>query len=94
MPQVPTVVPATLHAWFDPLARGRGTRGDPVILRRLAAGRALLATSRHDADAAGWTALQFERDGGMGRLRLVGIAPGAECRSVVPDAATFTVGGD
>lgn len=28
------------------------------------------------------------------RLRLVGLAPGATRRSVVPDAASLTVGGD
>ena len=92
MPQAPRVALSTLYARFDAIARGRDKHGDSgkahaAILERL-------ASSRHDAEAAGWTALALERDGGMGRLRLVGLAPGITSRSVVPDSASLTVGGD
>jgi hypothetical protein len=85
------IVPlSTLYAQFDAIARGRDRRGDSgaayaAILERLAA-------NRRGAEAAGWTALGLERDGGMGRLRLVGLAPGATHRAAVPDAGPPAVG--
>jgi hypothetical protein len=42
--------------------------------------------NRRAAEALGWTSIGFERDGGLGRLRLVGVAPNGRKRSVVPDA--------
>jgi hypothetical protein len=96
MPESPRVALSTLYTQFDAIARGRDKHGDSgkahaAILDRLAA-------NRRDAETAGWTALQLERDGGMGRLRLVGLAPnavpGVARRSVVPDTASLALGGD
>jgi hypothetical protein len=75
-----------LYERFDAIATGRALAGGAdlhqLILDRLAANRV-------HAEAAGWTACALERDGGSGRLRLVGIAPSAVVRSIVPD---WTVG--
>jgi hypothetical protein len=96
MPQSPTVALSTLYAQFDAIARGRDKYGDSgkahtAILDRLAA-------NRRDAEAAGWTALALERDGGLGRLRLVGLAPDAvpsvTRRTVVPDTASLALASD
>ena len=95
MPEYPRVALSTLYAQFDAIARGRDKHGDSgkahaAILDRLAA-------NRRDAEAAGWTALDLERDGGLGRLRLAGLAPGAVSgvtrRTVVPDTASPALGG-
>ena len=73
---------ASLYERFDLMASGRmsGDRDDvhALILARL-------AENRRHAEGAGWTSLSLERDGGGGRLRLVGIAPSASARTVVPD---------
>jgi hypothetical protein len=71
-----------LYERFDAIATGRaqayGVDLHQRILDRLAANGVY-------ASAAGWTACALERDGGSGRLRLVGLAPSAVERSVVPD---------
>ena len=94
MPQPPRIALDTLYARFDAIARGRDKHGDSgkahaAILERL-------AENRRTADAEGWTALDLERDGGLGRLRLVGLAPGAvpgvARRTVVPDTASLSLG--
>ncbi|AHG93712.1 hypothetical protein J421_6177 (plasmid) [Gemmatirosa kalamazoonensis] len=73
---------ARLYERFDAIAKGRAPAGGPdlhqLILERLASNRAF-------AEAEGWTACALERDGGSGRLRLIGVAPSAATRSVVPD---------
>lgn len=71
-----------LYERFDAVASGnahaRGVDLHQVILDRLAANRA-------HAEAAGWTACALERDGGSGRLRLIGLAPSGDGRAIVPD---------
>jgi hypothetical protein len=74
-----------LYERFDTLSAGR-TKGDvpaahQAILERLASNRA-------DAESQGWTAIQFSRLGGMGRLGISGMAPGATTSSMVPDLAS------
>lgn len=77
---------ASLYERFDAVASGRRTDAGEnlhqVILDRL-------RTTRTHAEAAGWTACALERDGGSGRLRLIGLAPAAAQRTIVPD---WTVG--
>jgi hypothetical protein len=73
-----------LYAQFDEVARGRDKHGDGAALH--AAILARLVANRCAAEAAGWTSLAFERDGGMGRLRVVGLPPGTARRAAVPDA--------
>ena len=51
------------------------------LLGRLAANRTL-------AEAAGWKSCALERDTVSGLLRLIGIAPGAAQRTIVPDWTT------
>lgn len=71
-----------LYERFDAVAAGRtraaGENLHQIVLDRLAANRAY-------AEAAGWTACALERDGGLGRLRVTGVAPSAIERSIVPD---------
>lgn len=71
-----------LYRRFDAVASGNaqadGMDFHQLILDRLSANRA-------HAEAAGWTACSLERDGGSGRLRLVGAAPSGGGRSIVPD---------
>jgi hypothetical protein len=74
-----------LHARFDAIASRREPDGNSVAAH--AAILARLATGRRDAEAAGWSACALERDGGMGRLRLVGVPPGEGARREFPDAA-------
>jgi hypothetical protein len=74
---------STLYARFDAIANG-SEKGDSsaahgAILDRLAANR-LTATTE------GWTSLRLERDGGGGRLRLVGLPPSGSYRTAVPDS--------
>jgi hypothetical protein len=71
-----------LYERFDTVASGRGP-ADGVDLHQLILDR--LAANRVHAEAAGWTGCALERDGGSGRLRLVGLAPSAVVRSAVPD---------
>jgi hypothetical protein len=71
-----------LYERFDAVASGRG-RADGVDLHQLILAR--LAANRAYAEAAGWTVCALERDGGSGRLRLIGLAPSAVVRSTVPD---------
>lgn len=61
-------------------AEGDSTRVHLAIIDRLAANRRI-------AEGEGWTALALERVGGMGDLRLWGLAPAAKRREVVPDWA-------
>ena len=76
-----------LYARYDEVARGRDKHGDSAALHAAILDR--LVASRRAAEAAGWTSLGLERDGGMGRLRLVGLAPGGAERGAVPDATSF-----
>jgi hypothetical protein len=74
---------AGLHARADEIALSRAGLGGSqqahgAILDRLAA-------NRRSAEAQGWTACASERDGGMGRLRMLGIPPGGAGRTEVPD---------
>ena len=71
-----------LYERFDAVASGRG-RADSVDLHQLILDR--LAANQGYAEAAGWAACALERDGGSGRLRLIGVAPSAVVRSTVPD---------
>jgi hypothetical protein len=73
---------ARLYERFDAIAKGRAP-ADGADLHRLILDR--LAANRKLAEGAGWTACAFERDGGSGRIRLIGVAPSAEASSVVPD---------
>ena len=77
----------TLYARFDAIDRGRDKDGDSwaahvAILDRLAG-------NRRDAEREGWTSLALERDGGLGRLRLFGVAPDTMLRAVVPDSVSL-----
>ena len=72
-----------LHARADEIARSRaGLSGSQqahtAIVERLGA-------NRRTAEAQGWTSCGFERDGGMGRLRMLGVPPGGVGRTEVPD---------
>ena len=73
---------ARLYDLFDSLASGRsandGSELHAAILARL-------ASNRRHAEDAGWTSFTLERDTGSGRLRLVGFAPSAAQRTIVPD---------
>ena len=73
---------ARLYERFDAAATGResafGVDRHAAVVERL-------TTNRAYAEAAGWTACALERDGGMGRLRMIGVAPGGAGRSIVPD---------
>jgi hypothetical protein len=74
----------TLYARHDLIAEGRArgdsTRVHHAILERLAANRLV-------AEAHGWTSCALERIAGMGTLRLWGMPPAGEGRTVVPDWA-------
>jgi hypothetical protein len=82
-PALPNSLEA-LYDRYDAIASGRDKRGDSVAAHAAILGR--LATNRRDAEAAGWTSLGLERDGRLGRLRLVGLAPNVIDRTVVPDS--------
>lgn len=73
-----------LYERFDLMASGRMSR-DRADVHAMILAR--LAENRGHAEAAGWSSLAFERDGGSGRLRLVGIAPTPTpmARTEVPD---------
>jgi hypothetical protein len=73
---------ARLYERFDAVATGRAS-ADGVDLHGIILDR--LQTNQAYAEAAGWTACVIERDGQSGRLRLVGIAPSASQRTIVPD---------
>jgi hypothetical protein len=72
----------TLYARHDGLASGRVKGGDSARAHGAVLDR--LRENGHIAERDGWTACVLERDGGMGRLRLVGTAPGG-ARGIVPD---------
>ena len=74
-----------LYERFDAIANGRNKHGDSRAAHAAIVDR--LAANRGGAESAGWTSLALERDGGMGRLRLFGLAPNATTRTIVPDAA-------
>jgi hypothetical protein len=84
MPNYERFALGALYAQYDDVARGRDKHGDSAALHAAILQR--LAAHSRVAGAAGWTSLALERDGGMGRLRLVGLAPGASRRTAVPDA--------
>src|SRR5690349_10682871 len=76
----------TLYARLDAIAHGRDRDGESwaahvAVLDRLAA-------NRRGAERDGWTSLALERDGGLGRLRLFGVAPDTTLRAVVPDSVS------
>jgi len=73
---------ALLYERFDAVATGRAP-ADGVDFHQRILDR--LTTNGAYAEAAGWTGCALERDGGSGRLRLVGAAPVSAGRSVVPD---------
>jgi hypothetical protein len=73
----------TLYARYDGLASGRVKGGDSS--RAHAAVLDRLRENGRIAGRDGWTACVLERDGGMGRLRLVGTPPNGGARGVVPD---------
>jgi len=73
-----------LYARHTLIATGRA-EGDSRLVHLAIIDR--LAANRRIAEAEGWTALALERLGGMGDLRLWGLAPSAERREVVPDWA-------
>ena len=85
----PRIALSTLYTHFDAIARGRDKYGDSGVAHAAILER--LASNRRDAEAAGWTELALERDGGMGRIRLVGIAPGTAERAIVSDAPATRV---
>jgi hypothetical protein len=72
-----------LHARADEIARSRAGLGGSkeahaaIVLR--------LGANRRTAEAQGWTACGFARDGGMGRLRMLGVPPGGVEPTEVPD---------
>jgi hypothetical protein len=81
--RAPVTVLDRLHARADEIATSRAAisgsqQAHAAILDRLAA-------NRRSAEQQGWTGCGFERDGGMGRLRMLGIAPGGTQRTEVPD---------
>jgi len=73
---------SALYARFDAIAKGsengNSSAAHGAILERLAANRSRATTD-------GWTGLSLERDGGGGRLRLVGVPPSESYRTGVPD---------
>ena len=73
---------SALYARFDAIAKGsekgNSSAAHGAILDRLAA-------NRRSATTEGWTALRLERDGGGGRLHLVGVPPSGSYRTAVPD---------
>jgi hypothetical protein len=76
---------ATLQARHERLATGEDKGG-----RSWLAHEAILAhldANRDHAMRDGWTECAVERSGGMGRLRLTGVAPGGGARSEYPDPA-------
>lgn len=82
LPDRPSVLDR-LQSRFDAIATRRDKDGDSsgahvAILDRLSA-------NRRSAEGGGWTACALERDGGLGRLRLLGVAPGESTRREVPD---------
>jgi hypothetical protein len=82
MRDTPTVLDG-LHARADEIAASRAGLGGSrhahaAVLDRLGA-------NRRSAEAQGWTACAFARDGGMGRLRMLGMPPGGVARTEVPD---------
>ena len=73
-----------LYERFDAIVARRDKHGDSSLAHVAILDR--LALNRRDAEAAGWTSLALERDGGLGRLRLCGVAPGTQLRARVPDS--------
>ncbi|HEY0778111.1 MAG TPA: hypothetical protein VGD56_09115 [Gemmatirosa sp.] len=74
----------SLYARFDAIATGHDRHGSSQAAHRAILDR--LAANGRAAEADGWTACALERDGGSGRLRLIGVAPQTTLRVVVPDA--------
>ena len=72
----------TLYARYDGLATGRVKVGDSAGAHAAVLDR--LRENGRIAGRDGWTACVLERDGGSGRLRLVGTPPDG-ARAIVPD---------
>ena len=74
-----------LYERFDTLAHGHhaddGSALHAAILARL-------MRNRQHAEEAGWTSFTLERDAETGSIRLVGLAPSAAQRTIVPDWTT------
>lgn len=83
----PRVPLATMYSQFDEMARGRDKHGDSSAAHAAIVDR--LASNRRAAEAAGWTSLLLERNGGVGRLRLVGLPPHGAQPAVVPDSSSI-----
>ena len=75
-----------LYARFDAIAAGHDRHGNSQAAHRAILDR--LAANGRAAAADGWTACALERDGGSGRLRLIGVAPHTRQRVVVPDVGS------
>ncbi len=73
-----------LHNHFDAIAERPTAGGGSTAVHGAILGR--LAANRSRAEAAGWSGCALVRDGGSGRLRLVGVPPGEQDRREVPDA--------
>lgn len=73
-----------LQARFDRLATGEDKSGSSWLAHTAILAR--LQSNRERAERDGWTACDIERLGGMGRLRLIGVAPGQLARGEYPDA--------
>jgi len=74
-----------LYERFDAIATRRDKHGNSSLAHAAILDR--LALNRLNAEAAGWTSLALERDGGLGRLRLFGVEPATQLRALVPDSA-------
>jgi hypothetical protein len=72
-----------LYTRLDEIARGRNKHGNAWTAHTAVLDR--LAANRLRAESTGWSALAIERDGGLGRLRLFGVAPASHLRAEVPD---------
>jgi len=70
---------------FDRLATGEDKGGRSWLTHEAILAR--LEANRERAEGDGWTDCTVERAGGMGRLRLTGLAPGDAVRSEYPDPA-------
>jgi hypothetical protein len=73
---------SALYARFDAIAKG-SDKGNSSAVHGAILDR--LAANRLNATTDGWTALRLERDGGGGRLQLVGLPPAGSYRTAVPD---------
>jgi hypothetical protein len=77
----------TPYGRLDAIVRERDRDGDSWAAHVAPLDR--IATNRLNAERAGWTSLALERDGGLGRFNLFGVAPDAMVRAVVPDSVSL-----